>query len=77
MDEEDFQNGDISIRYLDDHPDLMNDQEEDDLMEAAAVAVALLEEGRRGRLNVSRQRGVAEPEFSAWRKAGMPCRGRR
>jgi len=77
MDEEDFQNGDISIRYLDDHPDLMHDQEEEVLLEAAAVAVALLEEGRRGRLHISHQGRGTAPGFSAWRKAGWPFRGRR
>ena len=77
MDEEDFQNGDISIRYLDEHPDLMAGEEEEALLEAAAVAVALLEEGQRGRLHVSQQGRVAVPGFSAWRKAGWPFRGRR
>jgi acetyl-CoA carboxylase biotin carboxylase subunit len=76
MDEPDFQAGELSIRYLDEHPNLMEAEEEEILLQAAAVAVALLEEGERGRLRISSTDSSPAAGFSAWRKAGLPFRGR-
>ena len=46
MEEPDFRAGDLSIRYVEDHPDLLSDPEADTLR-AAAIAAVLLEEERR------------------------------
>jgi len=75
MDEPDFQAGDLSIRYLEDHPDILDGLEDEAILHAAAVTSALLEEGERGRLRVG---GVAEePGFSSWKRSGWPFRGKR
>ncbi|MFO7586735.1 MAG: acetyl-CoA carboxylase biotin carboxylase subunit, partial [Gemmatimonadota bacterium] len=47
MDEPDFQAGRFSIRYVDDHPDLLRDGAADWQARAAVIAVALLEDDRR------------------------------
>ena len=49
MDEPDFRSGDLSIRYVEEHPGLADPAPADDVVEAAAVATALLEEERRRR----------------------------
>lgn len=71
MDEADFRRGDISIRYLDEHPELLEENEPESELIAAAVAAALLEDDHRRhrapRIGPSR----AEP-VSPWRRAGMP-----
>jgi acetyl-CoA carboxylase biotin carboxylase subunit len=77
MDEPDFLGGDLSISYLEEHPNLLDGTEEDALLQAAAVTVAFLEERERGRLRLPAARDVGAPEFSAWRKSGWPFRGRR
>ncbi len=46
MDEPDFRAGRLSIRYMEEHPDLLNAAEADAL-ETAAIAAVLLEEERR------------------------------
>ncbi len=77
MDEVDFREGNLSIRYMEDHPDLMEGEEEEDLLEAAAVTAALLEEKEKNRLRVSpSDDGGAPGEFSPWRQAGLPGPGR-
>jgi acetyl-CoA carboxylase biotin carboxylase subunit len=77
MEERDFRAGDLSIRYLDDHPDLMESPEEEELLRAVAVTAALLEEAERGSLRVEVAEGAANPGFSDWRRAGWPFRGRK
>jgi hypothetical protein len=52
MDEVDFQRGSLSIRYLEDHPELMSGEEEEAIVKAAAVTAALLEEGETSRLRL-------------------------
>ena len=47
MDEPDFQDGRITIRYIEDHPDLLNDGAADWQVRAAMTAAVLLEEERR------------------------------
>ncbi|MGW8282408.1 MAG: ATP-binding protein [Gemmatimonadota bacterium] len=47
MDEPDFQRGQLSIRYIEDHPDLLSDGAADWQARAAVVAAALLEDGFR------------------------------
>lgn len=47
MDEPDFQDGRITIRYIEDHPDLLSDGAADWQVRAAMTAAVLLEEERR------------------------------
>ncbi len=76
MDEKDFQAGNLSIRYLEDHPELLDGQEDDGVLRAAAVTAALLEEGERGKLRINPEGPTSGKGFSAWKRAGWPFRGR-
>jgi acetyl-CoA carboxylase biotin carboxylase subunit len=49
MDEPDFASGDFSIRYLEEHPELLEPDEADEEVLAAALAAALLEDEHRRR----------------------------
>jgi acetyl-CoA carboxylase biotin carboxylase subunit len=77
MAEKDFQAGDFSIQYLDDHPDLMVDANDEAVLRAAAVTAALLEEEERGHLRVQASSEAPPQGFSEWRRAGLPKRDRR
>ena len=68
MDEADFRAGDIDIRYLDTHGDLLRAAQADDAYTAVAVAAALLEEASRKRRMVPRMDTTAGAR-SAWRSA--------
>jgi len=77
MDEEDFRAGRLSIRYVEEHPELTDGAEDPGTIEAAAVAAALLEEQARRRRGASRapDAGAAQGNTtgpSAWRQAGWP-----
>ena len=76
MEEEDFRQGDLSIRYIEDHPELMEGEEEEALLEAAAITAALLEEEEKSRLRIHTDPGGKDQGFSAWRRAGLPHRRR-
>ncbi|MEZ4422692.1 MAG: acetyl-CoA carboxylase biotin carboxylase subunit [Gemmatimonadota bacterium] len=71
--EADFQAGALSIRYLDEHPELLEGSGEHVDRTLAAVAAALLEEQRRRRERprLASANGSAHG-FSAWRRAGLP-----
>jgi hypothetical protein len=77
MEEKDFQAGKLSIRYMEDHPDLMVNSQDEAVLRAAAVTAALLEEGERGRHRVVPSSGSGTKGFSDWRRAGFPFRGRK
>jgi len=77
MEEPDFQAGALSIRYLEDHPDLMGGAEEEEILRAAAVTAALLEEGEREGHRILGSQLSKEGGFSSWKRAGWPFRGRR
>ena len=77
MDEGDFQKGDFSIRYLEEHPDLMDGGDDQELLRAAATAAVLLQEKERGRLRLFPSSGGEPPGFSAWKRAGRPFSGSR
>jgi len=77
MDERDFGDGNLSIQYLEEHPDLMDGEEEDDILRAAAATVALLQEKEGNRLHITPVSGGESHEFSAWKRAGRPFSGRR
>jgi acetyl-CoA carboxylase biotin carboxylase subunit len=75
MDEPDFRAGRLSIRYLDDHPDLVHPAAEPELVQVAAVAAALLEEEARARRALSRVVSGAQAggnALSRWRAGGWP-----
>ena len=77
MDEEDFRSGNLSIRYLEDHPDLTSGSEDDEVLRAAAVAAALLQEEERNRVKIQTTREGETGGFSAWKRAGRPFSGSR
>jgi acetyl-CoA carboxylase, biotin carboxylase subunit len=77
MDEADFRKGSMSIRYVEDHPDLMAEEEEESILRAAAVTAALLEEGEQGRLRLELAAEDGRAGFSAWRRGGRSFTGRR
>jgi acetyl-CoA carboxylase biotin carboxylase subunit len=76
MDEPDFADGNLSIRYLEDHPGLMAGPEEEALLRASAVTAALLEEAERGSLRLDVAAPASPTGFSDWKRAGWPFRGR-
>ncbi len=74
MDEPDFQAGRFTIRYLEEHPDLVKGGPPEPLIRAAAVAAALLEERDRRRRSLRPPSRDGEGRPSAWRLAGWPWR---
>jgi acetyl-CoA carboxylase biotin carboxylase subunit len=73
MTEPSFRAGELSIRYLDEHPELLGMPPPDELLAAAAVAAALLEHEDRRRHGAPRiGGGSAGTEMSAWRRSGAP-----
>jgi len=77
MDETDFQGGEFSIRYLEEHPDLMDGGEDLEILQAAAATAALLQEQERNRLRITPVSVGESPGFSTWKRAGWPFSGRR
>jgi len=69
MEEKDFRSGDFSIRYLEEHADLLEPEEADETWVAAAVAAALLEHEHR-RSHAPRLGPESGTRMSAWRAAG-------
>jgi acetyl-CoA carboxylase biotin carboxylase subunit len=68
MREPDFVEGRLSIRYLEDHPQLQNGKRDAGEMKLAAVAAALLEEEKTKRGSMKRiERGR---RGGAWRDRG-------
>jgi acetyl-CoA carboxylase, biotin carboxylase subunit len=64
-----FRAGDVTIRYLEEHGDLMAVQADDDVLRLAALAAALLEDEVRARHGEQRIDPVATPD-SRWRNGG-------
>ena len=73
LDEPDFQAGNLTIRFLEDHPSVLEGAHDPKAARTAAVAAALLEEEERGRSSAPRMEdegpGTAMP---AWRARGWP-----
>jgi acetyl-CoA carboxylase, biotin carboxylase subunit len=69
MQEPEFRSGDITIRYLDRHPELLTEPLDDDVLKRAAVAAALLEEEARTR-RTARRVASASDAGSRWRDRG-------
>ncbi|MEX2473441.1 MAG: acetyl-CoA carboxylase biotin carboxylase subunit, partial [Gemmatimonadota bacterium] len=72
MAEPEFRAGDLSIRYLEEHPELLAPEGSEDVLTAAAVAATLLEHEDRQRHATPRVGPAAGTEMSAWRRAGAP-----
>ena len=68
MDEPDFRAGRLTIRYVEDHPELAAEAADPALVRAAAVAAALLEEEDRTRRRTPRL-GARDAALSPWRAA--------
>ena len=77
MDEPDFRAGSFSIRYLEQHPELVEVADSASALRAAAVAAALLEEGHRRLHRTSRSSGNGSNGISAWSASGWPWRRER
>jgi acetyl-CoA carboxylase biotin carboxylase subunit len=75
MAEPDFLAGELSIRYLEEHPELVDGAADDEEVIAAAIVAALVEDDHRahGAPRVGGDRGGA---MSAWRSSGWPWRAR-
>ena len=69
MDEADFRSGDFTIRYLEEHPDLLEPDYPDDELVLAAVAAAMLEDEHRRRRAPRMGTHNGSP-MSAWRRVG-------
>jgi acetyl-CoA carboxylase biotin carboxylase subunit len=76
MEEADFRAGALSIRYLEEHPDLMEADPPPEVLRAAAVAAALLEEEHRLRHRTVRIGEGSTEGMTAWRRSGWPWQGR-
>lgn len=76
MDEPDFRAGRLSIRYLDEHPGLLDGEPAEDELRIVALAAALLEEDRRRRQRSVRIGETPASGMTAWRRAGWPWQAR-
>lgn len=76
MAEPDFQEGRLTIRYLDEHPELLEPDADESSLVAAAVAAALLEEEDRQRHRSPRIGTSNGSGMSPWRAATLPGRDR-
>ncbi|MCY4648012.1 MAG: acetyl-CoA carboxylase biotin carboxylase subunit [Gammaproteobacteria bacterium] len=65
-----FRRGDLSIRFIEDHPELTAGDVDADTLAVVAAAAALLADGERGRQPARGRRAAVPPVFSAWRRAG-------
>jgi acetyl-CoA carboxylase biotin carboxylase subunit len=74
MEEPDFRAGKLSIRYVEEHPGLVNGEQDEDVLRAAAVAAALLEEDDRRRQHIPRVGADGRGGMSSWRRTGWPWR---
>lgn len=74
MDEPDFQEGRLTIRYLDEHPELLEPDADESSLVAVAVAAALLEDEDRQRHRSPRIGTSDGSGMSPWRAAILPGR---
>ena len=70
MEEEDFGMGDLTIAYVEEHPELLRPS--DGEVRLVALVAAQLEHGRWGRTGVTRIDGTDGRKLSAWRTSGWP-----
>ena len=76
MDEPDFRSGRLSVRYVEEHPDLVDGHPGEDALRAVALTAALLEEERRRTQRTVRIADVPASGMTAWRRAGWPWQAR-
>ena len=76
MDEDDFRAGNLSIQYLEDHPDLLGATPDEELLKVVAAAAAIFQETERNRLRMPKAPTAEAQGFSAWKRAGRPFSGR-
>ncbi|HSK19080.1 MAG TPA: acetyl-CoA carboxylase biotin carboxylase subunit [Longimicrobiales bacterium] len=69
MSEPDFRSGDVTIRYLEEHADMLTLSLSDDVIRSAAVAAALLEDASRTRRG-TRRMAADDRARSGWRAGG-------
>lgn len=69
MREPDFRRGEFTIRYLEEHPDLLADARDDDALRDVAVAAAILEDSRTPATGSLGPSSAPDSGFSAWRRA--------
>jgi acetyl-CoA carboxylase biotin carboxylase subunit len=74
LEEEDFRAGNLSVRYLEQHPELVDPHAGNWHARAAIVAATLLEDASRGRSGSSAKSSPAkvQGEISAWRRQMNP-----
>ncbi len=70
MEEEDFRKGDLTIAYVEEHPELL--RASDGEVRLVALMAALLEHGGCGRTGATRINGTDGRKLSAWQTAGWP-----
>jgi len=79
LDEEDFRTGALSIRFLEEHPGVLEATHHPEAARAAAVAAVLLEEEARGaaapRIGAGEGDGDGGTRLSRWRAGGWPWNG--
>ncbi|HSJ31312.1 MAG TPA: acetyl-CoA carboxylase biotin carboxylase subunit [Longimicrobiales bacterium] len=69
MEEPDFRSGDVTIRYLEEHADMLTLSLSDDVIRSAAVAAALLEDASRTRRG-TRRMPADDRTRDGWRAGG-------
>ena len=67
MASEAFRSGDLTIRFLEDHPELLEAPEDAEAAQVAAIAVALLEHRAKASASAPRVGGGANGRMSHWR----------
>ncbi len=70
MEEDDFGKGDLTIAYLEDHPELLGPSDGD--VRVLALLAALLEHGGWGRAGATRIELLDGRKLSAWQTSGWP-----
>ncbi len=71
MAEKDFRDGQLTIRYVEEHPDLLEPAVDEEALAAAAVTAALLEDRHR-RARQAPRIGTTGHGMSAWRRGARP-----
>jgi acetyl-CoA carboxylase biotin carboxylase subunit len=76
MEEADFRAGNLSIRYLEEHPSLVDGDDDEETLRAVALLAALMEEEDRLRHRTPRIATARTSSMSEWRRSGWPWAGR-
>jgi acetyl/propionyl-CoA carboxylase alpha subunit len=70
MDEPDFRAGNLDIRYVESHPDLIDGAVDEDMVSVVALAAALAEEESRRHRATKRAPGTTPAGPAGWRSLG-------